>query len=90
MPVMNGFEFLTHLHKNEKWHLIPVIVLTVINITAEEYTYLNKHVETIFKKQSFSQNELIQHIHQMIVTDSSRTEQDKKAEQMASFFKNVN
>jgi CheY-like chemotaxis protein/anti-sigma regulatory factor (Ser/Thr protein kinase) len=70
MPVMDGFEFLAHLQQNEKWRTIPIIVLTAIKLSAEEQALLNQHAETIFKKEAYNQEELIQHLHQLI-TDSS-------------------
>ena len=48
MPVMDGFKFLEHLRNHEKWHLIPVVILTSKVLTAKEQAYLNQHVETIF------------------------------------------
>jgi len=66
MPVMDGFEFLTHLQKNEKWCSTPVIVLTAKNLTAEELAHLNQHVETVFQKAAESQENIILQIHQLI------------------------
>lgn len=63
---MNGFEFITRLHENEKWRAIPVVVLTASNLTAEEHAQLNPHVETIFKKESYNADELVLHLHQLI------------------------
>ena len=48
MQVMDGFKFLEHLRNHEKWHLIPVVILTSKVLTAKEQAYLNQHVETIF------------------------------------------
>jgi len=70
MPVMDGFEFLAHLQQHEKWRSIPVMVLTARKLNAEEQAHLNQHTETIFKKEAYNQEELIQHLHQLI-TDSS-------------------
>lgn len=66
MPIMDGFEFLTHLYNNKKWCSTPVIVLTAKNLNAEEQAHLNKHVEIIFPKNAYAQNKLIWHIHQLI------------------------
>ncbi|HEC84578.1 MAG TPA: response regulator [Thioploca sp.] len=70
MPVMDGFEFIAHLQQHEKWRSIPVMVLTARKLNAEEQAHLNQHTETIFKKEAYNQEELIQHLHQLI-TDSS-------------------
>jgi len=66
MPVMDGFEFLEHLQNNDQWRYIPVIVLTSRNLSAEEHARLNQHVETIFQKEDFPQEELILRIHQLV------------------------
>jgi CheY-like chemotaxis protein len=67
MPIMDGFEFLKHLHDKPKWASIPVIILTSRNLSAEEQKRLNRHVETIFQKEHFSQDDLMRHIHKLIV-----------------------
>jgi len=64
MPVMNGFEFIERLQRNEKWHSIPVVVLTSKNLTIKERVYLNQHVESIFPKNN--SNALISHLHKLI------------------------
>ena len=66
MPVMDGFEFISHLQDNEKWLSIPVVVLTALKLTPEEHACLNQSVETIFDKDSYSREKLTQRIHQLI------------------------
>jgi CheY-like chemotaxis protein len=66
MPVMDGFEFISHLQDNEKWLSIPVVVLTALKLTPEEHACLNQSVETIFDKDSYSREELTLRIHQLI------------------------
>jgi len=71
LPVMDGFEFLAHLLDNNKWHLTPVVVLTSIELSAGEQARLNKHVETIFQKDTYDQDELILRIRQLIANAST-------------------
>ncbi len=66
MPEMDGFEFLAHLQNHEQWNSIPIVVLTAKNLTVEEYGRLNNHVQTIFHKESYAQDDLILHIHKLI------------------------
>ena len=66
MPIMDGFEFIEHLRNNEKWHAIPVVVLTSRNLSPEEQASLNRHVESIFQKADYQRDELISQIHQRI------------------------
>ncbi|EDN68088.1 two-component hybrid sensor and regulator [Beggiatoa sp. PS] len=67
MPVMDGFEFLTHLRDNHQICSIPIVILTAKNISAEELEHLNKHqVESVFQKNALKQDKLIWQIHQLI------------------------
>jgi CheY-like chemotaxis protein/anti-sigma regulatory factor (Ser/Thr protein kinase) len=67
MPIMDGFEFLTRLRANDKWASIPVIILTATHLTAEEQARLqNSHVESIFQKEAYNQDELLLKFHQII------------------------
>jgi signal transduction histidine kinase len=66
MPVMDGFEFITHFMNDEKCCSIPVVVLTSRNLNAEEQLHLNQSVKFILQKDTYTKNELAQHIHQMI------------------------
>jgi PAS domain S-box-containing protein len=67
MPVMNGFEFLTHLRENEKWRSIPVVVLTSTHLSPEEQAHLQgSHVESIHQKETYNRDDLLLHIHQLI------------------------
>lgn len=66
MPVMEGFEFLEHLQNHEEWRSIPVVVVTSRELSAEEHARLNQHVETIFQKEDFQQEEFLLRIHQLV------------------------
>jgi CheY-like chemotaxis protein len=67
MPVMNGYEFLTHLRKNEKWQSIPVVVLTSSHLTSEQQARLqSSNVEMIFQKDSYNRKELLLYVHELI------------------------
>jgi CheY-like chemotaxis protein len=66
MPVMEGFEFIEHLQNNEQWRSIPVVVVTSRELSAEEHARLNQHVETIFQKEDFEQEEFLLRIHQLV------------------------
>jgi CheY-like chemotaxis protein/nitrogen-specific signal transduction histidine kinase len=74
MPVMDGFELITHLQANEKWRKIPVIVLTAIELNAEEFARLNHCVDSIYRKGTYNQEELILRIHQIISESSVQHE----------------
>jgi signal transduction histidine kinase/CheY-like chemotaxis protein len=58
MPQMDGFEFVAELRRTESGRRIPVVVVTAKEITAEDRARLNGHVRKIFRKGSFSREEL--------------------------------
>ena len=66
MPVMDGFEFIEHLQANKQWCSTPVVVMTAKNLSAQEQAHLNQHVETVFQKDAYNQEELIFYIHKLI------------------------
>ncbi len=62
MPEMDGFELIAHLRENEAWRSIPVVVLTAKDITPEDHLRLQGNVRKVFRKASFSRDELIEEI----------------------------
>ncbi|HIE01048.1 MAG TPA: response regulator [Thiotrichaceae bacterium] len=74
MPVMDGFEFLSHLREKEKWSSIPVIVLTSTHLSPEEQARLQGNVETIFQKETYNRDDLLLHLHQLIASSKPRNE----------------
>jgi len=66
MPVMDGFQFIEHLRKNEKWRSIPVVVLSSKELSAAEQASLNPHVITILQKGNLRPEELILQIHRLV------------------------
>jgi PAS domain S-box-containing protein len=66
MPVMDGFDFLTEMRAKEQWQSIPVVILTSTHLTPEEHARLQGHVETIYQKETYNQQDLLLHIHQLI------------------------
>jgi CheY-like chemotaxis protein len=66
MPEMDGFEFLLHLRQNPHWVDLPVIVISVMDLSARERQRLNGSVERIMRKGSFDRDELIGQIHHLL------------------------
>jgi signal transduction histidine kinase/CheY-like chemotaxis protein len=50
MPVMDGFEFLDRLQQNERWSAIPVIVVTAMDLGAEELDLLQNATRKVIAK----------------------------------------
>jgi len=65
MPAMNGFEALEELKSDESTADIPVIVLTVKDVTGEEREQLNKHIETLMYKSALTPQALAEEIQQI-------------------------
>src|SRR5213078_5389769 len=45
LPVMDGFELLAELHKNEQWARIPVVVMTAKDLTQADRQRLLGHTD---------------------------------------------
>jgi len=66
MPQMDGFEFVQELRTHPQWKLIPVIVVTAIDLTEEQRLRLNGSVEQILQKGAYSRQELLAEISQQV------------------------
>ena len=59
MPEMDGFELVAALQTNAAWRAIPVVVVTALDLTAEDRQRLNGGVEHILSKHAFPPAELL-------------------------------
>jgi len=59
MPEMDGFELVAALQANAAWRAIPVVVVTALDLTAEDRQRLNGGVEHILSKHAFPPAELM-------------------------------
>ena len=59
MPEMDGFELVAALQANAIWRDIPVVVVTALDLTAEDRQRLNGGVEQILSKHAFPPAELM-------------------------------
>jgi CheY-like chemotaxis protein len=59
MPEMDGFELVAALQANAAWRAIPVVVVTSLDLTAEDRRRLNGGVEQILSKHAFPPAELM-------------------------------
>lgn len=66
MPVMDGFEMISELHKREDWRKIPVAVVSGKELTAEDRRRLEGHVQTILQKGAFAREELIREVQETV------------------------
>ncbi len=70
MPVMDGFEFIKELRAHREHYSIPVVVVTAKDLTPEEHAWLNGDVYRVFRKGSFSRDELLQQIREIILREA--------------------
>ena len=68
MPEMDGFEFIRQLQLRTEWRLIPVVVVTAKDLTAEERAALNGHVSRILQKGAYNREELIEEVSRLVIT----------------------
>lgn len=50
MPVKDGFGFLAEMRVRPDWQHIPVIVVTAMNLTADDRQRLSSQVEQVLEK----------------------------------------
>ena len=76
MPEMDGFEFVDQVRLHPEWRLIPIVVVTALNLSAAERHRLNGYVETILHKASNSREALLAQVRDLVVTCASRSKSD--------------
>ncbi len=67
MPQIDGFEFIIQLRQHKNCSSIPVVVLTAKDITPEDRLWLSNRVDTVFQKGSYTRNELLTELRQLLV-----------------------
>ena len=70
MPEMDGFQLVAELQKHPAWRRIPVIVITALDLTAEDRARLNSGVEGILLKDSFDPANLIETVRRLVARPS--------------------
>jgi hypothetical protein len=66
MPEMDGFEFLAELRRHETWRDIPVLVLTAMDLTADDRRRLNGEVERVIQKGAYDRDELLREVGRLL------------------------
>jgi CheY-like chemotaxis protein len=59
MPEMDGFEFMQQLRQRPDCRLVPVLVITAKDITADDRSRLNGQVARILRKSNLSMQQLV-------------------------------
>jgi len=68
MPEMDGFQFLEEKRRHDAWRLIPVVVVTAMELTPAERRRLSDGVKTILRKTRYTPEELCYKLRELIVT----------------------
>ena len=66
MPEMDGFEFLRQLRDLPQGQSIPVIVISVTDLSAADRQNLDGAVQRIIQKGTYNRHELLQEINQLL------------------------
>jgi len=66
MPEMDGFEFVSRLRATDPGRGIPVVVVTARELSVEDRKRLGGHVRQVFRKGSFSREELVQELRRAL------------------------
>jgi signal transduction histidine kinase/CheY-like chemotaxis protein len=68
MPELNGFEFLAALRRDPAWRSVPVVVLTSMDLTAEDRRILNGSVERILQKGAWERDQLLAEVGRVLAS----------------------
>jgi signal transduction histidine kinase/CheY-like chemotaxis protein len=66
MPQMDGFELLGELRSSPDWGSIPVVVMTVKDLSPEDEHRLQGQVKKVFRKGSLSRQQLAEEIRSIL------------------------
>jgi CheY-like chemotaxis protein len=66
MPEMDGFAVVAALQKEPAWRDIPVIVITSLDLGAQDRERLNSGVQSILVKEMFRPAELVERIRRLV------------------------
>jgi signal transduction histidine kinase/DNA-binding response OmpR family regulator len=66
MPEMDGFELIKKLRYHPQWQLIPIIVITSVELSSTEYAQLSKQVQNIFQKGKYELQDLLNEVNEVV------------------------
>jgi signal transduction histidine kinase/DNA-binding response OmpR family regulator len=66
MPDMDGFEVVKRLRYHPKWQLIPIIVITSIELSSSEHAQLSNQVKNVFLKGDYEIKDLLDEVSEVI------------------------
>ena len=66
MPEMDGFQLVAALQQHLQWRRIPVVVVTALDLSAQDRARLNSGVETVLLKEAFKPSDLIDGLRRLV------------------------
>src|SRR3984893_17920314 len=66
MPEMDGFQLVAALQQHPQWRRIPVVVVTALDLSAQDRARLNSGVETVLLKEAFKPSDLIDGLRRLV------------------------
>jgi signal transduction histidine kinase/CheY-like chemotaxis protein len=66
LPQMDGFELLAELRSNPAWSEIPVVVMTVKDLSPEDEQRLHGQVKKVFRKGTLSRQQLAEEVKSIL------------------------
>jgi signal transduction histidine kinase/DNA-binding response OmpR family regulator len=66
MPGMDGFEVIKKLRYHPQWQLIPIIVITSVELSTSEYAQLSKQVQNIFQQGKYELQDLLNEVNEVV------------------------
>ncbi len=72
MPEMDGFDFAAELRRRDEWRDTPILVMTAMDVSAEDRLRLNGHVLGVLQKGSYSREALLEEIRHEIQVHLAR------------------
>ncbi len=82
MPEMDGFQFLSRVSGHEEWASIPVIVLTSKDLSPEERSRLQGHVERIVEKGAYDREALLREVRKIVSRCATKPDAPAPVQQM--------
>jgi Na+/proline symporter/signal transduction histidine kinase/DNA-binding response OmpR family regulator len=67
MPEMDGFAFMAEVRRHPVWRTIPVIVVSAMDLTAEDRNRLNGQVSSILQKGAHTRDELLREVRSLVL-----------------------